>query len=282
MREDARRDDFRPKTRSTFRLKAGAAYYTFCRYMLWLKMRRRFAKIRPALSERFPYFRHKTPLRRALQGEDACYQDGKIKNLSIAVKRLDGVVVRPGEIFSYWRQLGRPTAKKGYVDGMVLNGGIISPGIGGGLCQMSNLIYWMTLHTPLTVIERYRHGYDVFPDANRTQPFGSGATCSYPYLDLMIRNDTGNAYRLSVGMDDHFLTGCWYSDAEPRIKYEIIEKNHEMRGEPFGGFSRHNELWRLGRDMDGNVITEELVAVNHAMMMYSPLLSNNDDLKERL
>lgn len=44
----------------------------------------------------------------------------------------------------------------------------------------------MALHTPLTVTERHRHGYDVFPDAERTIPFGSGATCFYNYGDLMI------------------------------------------------------------------------------------------------
>ena len=57
---------------------------------------------------------------------------------------------------------------------MVLFLGQIGGDIGGGLCQLSNLIFWMTLHTPLTVTERYRHSHDVFPDANRTQPFGSG------------------------------------------------------------------------------------------------------------
>ena len=50
--------------------------------------------------------------------------------------------------------------------------------LGGGLCQLSNLIYWMTLHTPLTITERYRHSYDVFPDSNRTQSFGSGEPAS--------------------------------------------------------------------------------------------------------
>lgn len=48
----------------------------------------------------------------------------------------------------------------------------------------------MTIHTPLTVVERWRHTYDVFPDNNRTQPFASGATCAYPALDLQIENRT--------------------------------------------------------------------------------------------
>lgn len=46
--------------------------------------------------------------------------------------------------------------------------GRIGSDVGGGLCQLSNLIFWMTFHTPLTVTERYRHSHDVFPDANRT------------------------------------------------------------------------------------------------------------------
>ena len=86
----------------------------------------------------------------------------------------------------------RPTrilkAGKCLTGGMVLHNGGFKPGVGGGLCQLSNLIYWMTLHTPLTVVERWRHSYDVFPDAERTQPFGSGATVAYNHIDLQIRN----------------------------------------------------------------------------------------------
>ena len=62
----------------------------------------------------------------------------------------------------------------------------------------------MTLHTPLTVVERYRHSYDVFPDSGRTQPFGSGATCVYPYRDLMIRNDTQTTFRLHVTVGERY------------------------------------------------------------------------------
>lgn len=74
-----------------------------------------------------------------------------------------------------------------------------------GLCQLSNLIFWMTLHTPLEVIERHRHGYDVFLDSNRTQSFGSGATCFYPYGDLMIRNPTGEPFQLRLQVGEEYL-----------------------------------------------------------------------------
>ena len=54
----------------------------------------------------------------------------------------------------------------------------------------------MTVHTPHTVVERWRHSYDVFPDCGRTQPFGSGATCAWPSLDLQPQNRTATSFRL--------------------------------------------------------------------------------------
>ena len=105
---------------------------------------------------------------------------------------------------------------------MVLNNGTVISGTGGGLCQLSNLIFWMTIHTPLTVVERHRHGFDVFPDSNRTQPFGSGATCFYPYGDLMIKNETQDDYQLILTVGDEFLEGEWRVSAKPTVKYKII------------------------------------------------------------
>ena len=114
-----------------------------------------------------PYlvFTHKTPLFRQLKDVEMWLQHNKVKNLEIASQKINGILIKPGETFSYWRLIGKPTKRKGYVDGMILFYGKIMTGIGGGLCQLSNLIYWMTLHSPLTVTERYRHSYDVFPDS---------------------------------------------------------------------------------------------------------------------
>ena len=104
------------------------------------------------------------------------YQYNKITNLRLAAaRRLDGVVLRSGGGRVQLLAADRTSLRrKGYLDGIVLSAGPpFRPGVGGGLCQMSNLIFWMTLHTPLTVVERYRHSYDVFPDCGRTQPFGT-------------------------------------------------------------------------------------------------------------
>ncbi|MEA4893946.1 MAG: VanW family protein [Oscillospiraceae bacterium] len=267
-----RDEDLRGLPRTKIRLELGKLYYTYLRYALWLMKRHSFAS--ELSDDRLPYvhFHHETILLRSLKDVDMQYQYNKIVNLKLAAKKLNGVVVHPGEVFSFWKLIGKPSARKGYVNGMVLTGGIVSQGIGGGLCQLSNLIYWMTLHTPLTVIERHHHGYDVFPDNNRTQPFGSGATCFYPYGDLMIYNGTDSDFQLLVNVGDVCLEGAWKSASPPEYCYEIEERCHEMRGEYWGGFSRHNKLYRITRDVDGDLIGEELITENHALMMYSPFL----------
>lgn len=203
------------------------------------------------------------------------YQYNKITNLKLAAECLDGIVIGPGEVFSYWKLIGKPTARKGYLEGMVLNGGKVESGVGGGLCQMSNLIFWMALHTPLTVIERHHHGYDVFPDTNRTQPFGSGATCYYPHGDLMLRNDTPYAYQLRVKVGKEFLEGAIRCEIPNSCVYQIVERNHRMQGEYWGGYSRHNELYRQVFDLDGSLIREEFLFKNDVLMMYSPFLEES-------
>ena len=264
-----------PIHRSWLRLRLGKLYYGGRRRLLWMSPRFHWAKQRQ--TERLPYMliSHATPLYRHLRGEDQELQENKVANLRLAVARLDGIVLYPGETFSYWRLIGRPSRRKGYLDGIVLFCGTFRPGVGGGLCQMSNLIFWMTLHTPLTVVERYRHSYDVFPDCGRTQPFGSGATCVYPYRDLMIRNDTQTTFRLHVTVGGEFLEGEWRADRRPEYSYRVVERDHCMQSEYWGGYSRHNKLYREVYDAEGRCVDVQYVTRNDALMMYSPFLAEN-------
>ena len=214
---------------------------------------------------------HSTPLYRPLSGLDERLQRNKIVNLGIAAERLDGIVLEPGMRLSFWREVGKPSRRRGFVDGMVLAHGQIAAGVGGGLCQMTNLLFWMTLHTPLSIVERWRHSYDVFPDARRTQPFGSGATCAWPVLDLQIQNDTAVPYRLSVALTDAHLVGSWTAPEPSQQGYRIEERGHVVTHEGPGVHVRNNELWRIETDRDGRE-RERLVATNHARMMYEPFL----------
>ncbi len=250
-------------------------YYTLQRYCRWYLGREKYARRRSSKLLEYIVFTHRTPLLRKLKDVEMWLQYNKIINLRLAIERLDGVVIRPGETFSYWKLIGRPTRRKGYVDGMVLVNGKVTTGVGGGLCQLSNLIYWMALHTPLTVTERYRHNFDVFPDADRRLPFGSGATCFYNYIDLQIYNGTAQPYQLHLYLTAAELAGEWRTDQQPAYRYRVYQKDHWITSEYPAGYVRHNTIYREVRDRDGNLIADELITANHAIMMYRPLLPDS-------
>ncbi|MBO8170258.1 MAG: VanW family protein [Bacillaceae bacterium] len=266
----------KPIKRSPFRLYAGKKYYRLKRYLHWYLGGETYA-IKKANSL-LPHvvFTHKTPLLRKLRDVDMWLQHNKVKNLKIATGRLNRVLIKPGETFSYWRLIGNPTKRKGYVDGMILFHGRVTTGVGGGLCQLSNLIYWLTLHSPLTVTERYRHSYDVFPDSNRRQPFGSGATCYYNYLDLQIKNETPHQYQLVVYLTDTHLVGEWRSDVPSTRTYEVYEKEHWITCEYWGGYVRHNKIHRRVYNLENEQIDDEFITENHAIMMYEPMLDDGE------
>lgn len=268
--------DLKPIKRSIFRLIAGRSYYTFKRYLYWIFGGLKFSNRKSNTLLPYIQFTHRTPLIRELKDVDMYLQYNKVINLKIASEKLNKIIINPGEAFSYWKLIGKPTKRKGYEAGMVLFSGNFKPGVGGGLCQLSNLIYWMTIHTPLTVVERYRHSYDVFPDSNRTQPFGSGATCVYNYRDLIIRNETDEPYQIYVEVGQEYLYGEWRSISKPIYTYEVYEKDHKIQPEFWGGYTRHNMLYRKRYDFEGNLIEDEYITENHAIMMYSPFLQEGE------
>lgn len=254
----------------------GKKFYRTKRYAQWAFDEKKYARLKSGEKLESVIFKHKTPLLRRLKDVEMQMQINKVTNLKLAAKKLTGVVIQPGETFSYWRLIGSTTRRKGYVDGMILHYGKVRSGVGGGLCQLSNLIYWMTLHTPLTVTERYRHSYDVFPDANRSQPFGSGATCAYNYLDLQIKNETSEPYQLVVYLTDQSLVGEWRSVKAATKTYKVYEKDHWFTLEQWGGYVRHNTIYREVYNMNNECIDDEFITENHAITMYEPFLTQGE------
>lgn len=264
--------DKKPIKRSRIRTFMGKKYYTTRKHLRWFLSKDKFA-VKRRCDKMFIVKEHKTPLLRKLRNVDMRLQYNKIKNLSLAAEKLNGVIIRPGERFSYWKLIGKPSKRKGYLNGLVLNpDGGFGEGTGGGLCQLSNLVYWITLHTELEVVERYRHSHDVFPDVNRKQPFGSGATCVYNYLDLQIKNNTNKEYKLIVSLDDEFLYGRWECEHGELHSYEVYEKHHRITKGWWGGYVRNNTIFRKVYNGENEEIDDQFLTENHAVMMYNPLL----------
>jgi vancomycin resistance protein VanW len=267
----------KPQHRSPLRLKLGKLWFINKRRLNWYFSATRFADVRQVESLSHIHTSHRTPMLRALSGVDMQLQINKKTSLEIAASCIDGLILKPGETFSFWRLVGKPTAPRGFKVGLVLRNGTIQQDVGGGLCQMTNMIYWMSIHTDLKIVERWRHGFDVFPDAGRTQPFASGATCSYNYIDLQITNPTLHTYQLRLRTEGDWLHGSWRCDAAPHHRFDVFERHHEIRSEFWGGYSRHNEIHRKRIDIEtGMELAVEFVAENHAILMYQPFLSAPD------
>lgn len=263
----------RPVYRSALRMAVGSIFFSLKRRLSWHLSGTRWAG-RRGEPEAFPtvLISHRTPLFRQLKDVDMHLQRSKVTNLQIAIARLGNVCLEPGETLSYWRLIGPPSARRGFVPGLALHNGLLRVEIAGGLCQLSNLIYWMTLHTPLTVVERWRHNFDVFPDSGRVLPFGSGATCFYNYVDLQLKNETDQRFLLSLALTDTHLTGQWRSQRPLPYHYQVYEAEHRFEAEPWGGYTRHNVLRRRVLGEGGELLGDELITENHAIMMYQPLL----------
>ncbi len=212
---------------------------------------------------------HASPLRRRLGQTDSALQEGKIANLRLAVDAMNGLVLRPGEVFSYWHTVGAPSTQRGFRDGLVLGPNGMESGTGGGLCQLANAVYWMALQSPVQIAEHHHHGADLFPDDDRIQPFGSGATVFFNYVDLRFANETDHALQLRLWLAEHDLRGEVRSDRASRETYRIEERDHRFVREPDGTVSRENELWRLTLNTATNEVqVEELVTRNRAEVRY--------------
>ena len=174
----------------------------------------------------FVAVRHQSLLMRKLGESDPLLQKNKIKNIQIAIRHLDGLIIQPWEVFSFWERIWKPSYKEWYLDGMLISGGEVIPGVWGGLCQLSNLLYRMFIHLDLEVLERHRHSFDVFPDSWRVLPFASGATVFYNYVDLKIKNTLSVPLQLKLRTTDQHLKGQILTTQAGIKKYHICEENH--------------------------------------------------------
>lgn len=214
-------------------------------------------------------YRHKSLILRRLGNVDMRLQKNKAVNLSLAAPHIDGVLIRSGETFSLWRLVGRTSAKKGYREGLMIKQGVPSSGIGGGLCQLSNLIHWLVLHSPLEITERHHHdGFDLFPDSGRQVPFGVGTSISYNYLDYRFRNTIDQSFQLIIKVEGEYLCGELRAERPLQVKYHIQAKDEHFTLEGDAWY-RNGEVWRTCIDKaTGRQISEELLQRNHARVMY--------------
>ena len=215
-------------------------------------------------------YQHQSLIRRKLGQVDMTLQENKAVNLSLAAPLVNGILIRPGGPFSFWRLGGDTTEEKGYTAGLTIAGNAPSKGPGGGMCQFTNLIHWMILHSPLTIVEHHHHdGLDLFPDFGRQIPFGTGTSILYNYKDYRFRNDTPLTYQLLVHTGEKYLSGELRASAPQPYRYHIYTENEYFSRED-GVVYRNGTVLRDTIDpVTGNHIKRETIRVNHARVLYN-------------
>ncbi|MDO0823112.1 VanW family protein [Desulfosporosinus nitroreducens] len=240
-------------------------------YLKWSFEGKPFASLKSTEMLSYRVKKHQSVLIRKLGDTDMQLQHNKVKNLSIAIERIDGIIIRPGETFSFCKLVGLTTKRKGYLPGILLSCGEAKPGIGGGICQIANLIHWLVIHSPLTVTKRYHHSFDPFPDDRRVLPFGSGATVFYNYIDYQFMNCTPYTFQLRLWLSEKCLEGELRVDQNLDFAYHVFEKDHQFL--KIGNkYFRKNEIWRnkIIRRKSGEILETELVTKNFAEIKYVP------------
>ncbi len=211
---------------------------------------------------------HTSIILRKLHNVDMKLQENKKTNLIIASKKINGIIIHPGEIFSFWYIVGQTTRKYGYKEGLVISSKGFTKDIGGGLCQLANMIHYLVLNSPLEVVELHHHTDALFPDDRRRVPFGTGTSVFYNYLDYRFKNTTNQNIQLLLWVKDDILYGELRSEKEFPNRYKLEEVDHHFNKEK-DKYYRISKVYRITIDKKTNEeINRELILDNHSEVMY--------------
>jgi vancomycin resistance protein VanW len=132
---------------------------------------------------------------------------GKVENLRVAAGRLSHVIVPPDQVLSFWALVGSPSKANGFKLGRSLVEDHVSANIGGGLCQISGLLYELGLRAGLSVVERHAHTRDLYTEETRFTPLGLDATVVWGFKDVRLGNTSGSPIAFDFDVDQCRIVG---------------------------------------------------------------------------
>lgn len=124
----------------------------------------------------------------------------RVYNISLAASRLNGVIIKNGDVFSFDQSVGDISSLTGYKQAYVIDNGKTELGDGGGVCQVSTTMFRAALNAGLPIVERHQHAYRVGYYEEDSGP-GIDAAIYSPTVDLKFLNNTGHALLIQTGLD---------------------------------------------------------------------------------
>lgn len=211
---------------------------------------------------------HSSHLIKRGKGIDPVLQENKAINIRLACQKLNGMIIKPGEVFSFWKAVGKTSRRKGYKDGRVIVGNKVLPGIGGGLCNLGHTVHILALHSPLKVTEFHSHSDALAPDGKVRIPFATGTSISYNNLDLRFKNETDQNLQLCLWCDEDNLYGELRCEKPVSQIYEIVEEDHHFKKKNDKYYSI-SKIYKVTKDKGSNQETDRrLILDNKSQVMY--------------
>ncbi|GGE38080.1 VanW family protein [Streptococcus himalayensis] len=211
---------------------------------------------------------HSSHLIKKGPGIDLELQYNKAINIDLAAKRMHKLIIQPGEIFSFWKLVGKLSRRKGYLDGRVIQNDKVEAGLGGGLCNLANTIHCLIVHSPMQITEFHTHSDALAPDEGKRIPFANGTSVAYNHVDYRFKNSTNQPVQLLVWCEDEILYGELRSQSEFPTRYELLEEDHHFKKEG-DKYYRNSKIYRQTIDKQSNQVLEKsLILDNHSEVMF--------------
>lgn len=201
------------------------------------------------------------------KGIDIKLQQNKAININLASKKINGILIKPGQVFSFWKTVGKTTALRGYKKGRIIINKKIIPGVGGGLCNLANTIDQVVLHSPLDITELHFHSDCLAPEKEH-KVFSSGTSVDYNYIDFRFKNNTDQNFQLLTWCDEVKLYAELRCEKPVEFEYELEEENRhfEKVNETYYCFSK---IYKVSKDKNTKaIVAKDIIRNNKSEVMY--------------
>lgn len=179
----------------------------------------------------------------------------RVFNIHRALEQYDGIVIAPGEEFSFVDYLGEVDGEHGYLPELVIRNNKTEPEFGGGICQVSTTIFRAAIYAGLEITDRKNHSYPV----QYYKPYGFDATIYIPRPDLKFKNNTPGAILVLPTIKGMELTFRFYGTRDGRTT--TVDGPHILESNPDG--SMRTIFTQTVKDKDGNTLINATFPSNY-------------------
>lgn len=178
--------------------------------------------------------------------------DDRINNVNLAASKLNGLILYPGDLFSYNGTVGERTEEAGFKYAAAYSDGEVVEELGGGICQVASTLYCASLYARLETVERTCHMFEV----QYMDQLGLDATCSWPDPDLKLRNNKEYPIKIVTKCDtaEKSLTIELWGTAEDDYTVELKTDKYQYTNADGAWVGWRTVTYRYLYDANGNVV----------------------------